>query len=110
MTKPKKLISEREASKLREVDSYIHDKKTRVNNPRAGLAAHDEESDALVTYSFDPHSSPELQWAGKAEKDSITLPVTSIYTHEVVEPLKIVGGVQKIKGNSRREKYFGHQR
>ena len=77
-----KILSEVEADRLREIDTYTHDKDTRKNNPRAGLASHDSDFDEIHTYKFDVHDSPTLEWAGKAENVSFDVPVSSIHTHE----------------------------
>ena len=50
---------------LREVSSYTHDEDKRPNNPRVGLASHDDQADKIHTYAFDVHSSPTLDWAEK---------------------------------------------
>ena len=93
---PKKLLSEQELSKLRDIDSYSHDDSTRPNNPQAGLASHDSQSDSLHTYKFDANLSPGLEWSGKAENESFTVPVSSIHVHETVNPLRVINSVQRI--------------
>ena len=80
---------------MREIDAYMHDKDTRKNNPRAGLASHDSVSDKVQTYSFDVHYSPTLDWAGKAENSSFDVQVSSIHIHETVIPQRVIGRFQK---------------
>ena len=51
-----------------DVKQYIHDDQKRVNNPPVGLVtAETDKLNGKVTYHFDPHLDPELQWAGKVE-------------------------------------------
>lgn len=91
-----KILSEEEMAKLRSVEPYIHSKDTRINNPRVGLASHDNQTDNIHTYSFDVHNSPTLDWAGKAENSSFDIPVSSIHVHETVIPQRAVNRFQKI--------------
>ena len=85
---------------MREIDAYTHDKDTRKNIPRAGLASHDSVSDKVQTYSFDVHDSPTLDWAGKAENSSFDVPVSSIHIHETVIPQRVIGRLQKTSSES----------
>ena len=80
-------------SKMREVDSYTHDGKTRVNIPPVGMAQYDTAEEPLKTYEYDPHINPSLQWAGKAERTSFEVPTSSIHIHESVKPLKIISSL-----------------
>ncbi|MDR3154609.1 MAG: site-specific DNA-methyltransferase [Deltaproteobacteria bacterium] len=81
----------------RDIEAYTHDDKTRLNNPLAGLAAKDRQEDSSKTYSFDPHISPELNWAGKAEGLSFSVPTLSIHIHESIKPLRIISSVKSDK-------------
>ena len=74
--------------------SNIHTQ-TRINNPEAGHGQFEPPSDKITSYSFDPHESPSLDWAGKSEGDSFTVPASSIHVHETVRPQRIVFPVQK---------------
>ena len=80
-------------TKMREVDSYTHDGKTRVNIPPVGMAQYDTAEEPLKTYEYDPHIDPSLQWAGKAERTSFEVPTSSIHIHESVKPLKIISSL-----------------
>ena len=82
---------------LREVSSYTHDEDKRPNNPRAGLASHDDQADKIHTYAFDVHSSPTLDWAGKAENTSFDVPTSSIHIHETVIPLRVINRFQRVR-------------
>ncbi|MBQ7733779.1 MAG: hypothetical protein IJT58_07150, partial [Synergistaceae bacterium] len=81
---------------IREADTYSYDDATRTNNPQAGLASHDSQSDTLKTYKFDPNTSPSLEWSGKAENEAFTVPTPSIHVHETVNPLRVINSVQRV--------------
>ena len=85
---------------LREVSSYTHDEDKRPNNPRVGLASHDDQADKIHTYAFDVHSSPTLDWAGKAENTSFDVPTSSIHIHETVVPLRVINRFQKVRAET----------
>ncbi|MCR4439988.1 MAG: hypothetical protein QHJ34_11630 [bacterium] len=60
----------REESRRRQVASYEHRDKQRVNNPPVGLVTPDTDPDAgqqKKTYAYDPHPDPQLVWAGEDE-------------------------------------------
>ncbi|MBR2980242.1 MAG: site-specific DNA-methyltransferase [Myxococcaceae bacterium] len=90
---PKSIV---DVSSCREVDTYSHDDKTRVNNPKAGLAHRDTAAESRKAYSFDPHLSPRLDWAGKQEHTSFDVPTSSIHIHESIKPHKIIRSIQSI--------------
>ena len=85
-----------EQKNIRAIDSYSHDDDKRINNPKAGLASHDNEPDKIITYKFDPHDSPALEWAGKAESLSFDVPLSSIHVHETVIPRLVINRLQKM--------------
>ena len=92
---PKKLISEKEAAKLRPIDAYTHDEHTRPTIPRAGLSRFDKSDQPPTTYSFDPHFSPALDWSGKSEGLSFDVPASSLHIHETVNPARVLNSVRK---------------
>ena len=94
MARKKSVVDD--GSNLREIDTYLHKDKSRKNNPKAGLAAYDKADDTVKTYSFDPHLTPTLDWAGKKERLSFEVPSSSIHTHEIITPHKIIRAVQSI--------------
>ncbi len=97
--RPKKTImSDAEISKLRDIETYTHDDKKRVNNPPVGMAQHDKAEEKVKTYQYDPHIDPSLQWAGKAEGMSFDVPTSSIHIHESIKPHEIIRNVQTING------------
>lgn len=51
----------------RDIETYAHTDKERVNNPPVGLVTPETDRDAgRRTYAHDPHLDPYLSWAGKA--------------------------------------------
>ena len=92
----KKVLTDADIAKMREVDTYEHADKKRANIPPVGMAQYDKDAGTSRTYSFDPHLDPELQWAGKAEGTSFTVPTSSIHVHESIKPYKIIRSVQAI--------------
>lgn len=96
MPRKKKLISEKEVEKLRQIDAYDHADKTRTNNPPIGIARYDKVQEEMTKYAYDPNIDPSLQWAGKAEGMSFEVPASSIHIHESIKPSKILRQVQAI--------------
>jgi adenine-specific DNA-methyltransferase len=81
----------------RVVDAYTHDKVQRTNNPTVGMAQYDTATENLKSYQFDPFIEPELQWAGKNEGLSFSVPTSSIHIHESIKPHKIIKAVQNLE-------------
>ncbi len=97
MAKPKK--SPKKSTK-RDIETYAHTDKERVNNPPVGLVTPDTDKDASKkTYAYDPHLDPQLQWAGKAEHTSFEVPTVSLHVHERIDPRTIVETVRKRNGS-----------
>ena len=93
MAKPKK-------NAKRNIETYAHTGKERVNNPPVGLVTPDTDKDAgKKTYAYDPHLDPQLQWAGKAEHTSFEVPTVSLHVHERIDPRTIVEAVRKRNGS-----------
>lgn len=96
MPRPRKNAeSETDAAKMRDIEAYTHDDKKRANNPPVGMAQHDKAEEKVKTYQFDPHLSPSLQWAGKAEGTSFDVPTSSIHIHESIKPFNIIAQITK---------------
>ena len=91
--KKKKVVS---YENMLEIDEYVHEGVSRTNIPRAGIAHYDTAEEQTKTYKFDPHISPSLEWAGKAEGLSFDIQTSSIHIHESIKPHKIIGSVQNI--------------
>ena len=83
----------------RDIETYAHTDKERVNNPPAGLVTPETDRDAgRRTYAHDPHLDPQLSWAGKAEHTSFEVPTVSLHVHERIDPRTIVEAVRKRNG------------
>ncbi len=78
------------------IETYTHPDKERMNNPPVGLVTPDTDKDAgKRTYAYDPHLDPQLQWAGKAEHTSFEVPTVSLHVHERIDPRSIIEAVRK---------------
>ena len=78
------------------IETYTHPDKERVNNPPVGLVTPDTDKDAgKKTYAYDPHLDPQLQWAGKAEHTSFEVPTVSLHVHERIDPRSVIEAVRK---------------
>ena len=104
MPRKRKVLTDSEIAKLREIETYEHANNKRTNNPPVGMAQHDKSIESNKSYSFDPNIDPELQWAGKKEGLSFDVSTSSIHIHESIKPHKIIKSVQTIGD----EEYEGH--
>ena len=85
----------------RQIESYEHLDKQRVNNPLVGLVTPETDPDAgqkKKRYAYDPHLDPQLVWAGKAEHTSFEVPTVSLHVHERIDPRTIIEAVRKKNG------------
>lgn len=96
MPRKKKLLTDAEVAKLRDIEAYDHADKKRANNPPIGLAKKERVAEEMTKYAFDPHIDPTLDWAGKKEGVSFEVPASSIHIHESIKPSKILRAVQSI--------------
>ena len=88
-------------SSKRDIRSYVHADKKRVNNPPVGLVTPETDTDAgKKTYAFDPHLDPQLVWAGKAEDAKFQVATVSLHVHERIDPRSIMDAVRKRNGSS----------
>jgi adenine-specific DNA-methyltransferase len=86
-------------AKKRPIERYEHTGKKRINNPPVGLVTPETDRDAgNMTYAYDPHIDPALQWAGKAEHTSFEIPTVSLHVHERIDPRSIIEAVRKKNG------------
>lgn len=81
----------------RQIETYEHKGKLRVNNPPVGLVTPETDPDAgrEKTYAYDP----QLAWAGKAEHTSFEVPMRSLHVHERIDPRTIIEAVRKRNGD-----------
>ena len=100
-------MARKKASLKRKVENYTHDSKERVNNPPVGLVTPDTDRDEPdKTYAYDPHLDPKLQWAGKAEHTSFSVPTVSLHVHERIDPRSIIDAVKRRNGNGEQYSLF----
>ena len=86
----------------RDIETYAHTNKERVNNPPVGLVTPETDRDAGgKSYAHDPHLDPHLSWSGKAEHASFEVPTVSLHVHERIDPRTIIEGVRKRNGSER---------
>ena len=108
MPRPRKnAAAETDAAKMRDIEAYTHDDKKRPNNPPVGMAQHDKAEEKVKTYQFDPHLSPSLQWAGKAEGTSFDVPTSSIHIHESIKPFNIIAQITKAYSEAEEDQLEG---
>ena len=89
----------RRSQSQRAIEAYDHTGQERLNNPPVGLVSPDTDRDAgRVTYEYDPHLDPQLQWAGKTEHTSFEVPTVSLHVHERIDPRTIIESVRKSNG------------
>ena len=83
----------------RDIETYAHTDKERVNNPPVGLVTPETDRDAgRRTYAHDPHLDPQLSWAGKAKHTSFEVPTVSLHVHERIDPRTVIEAVRKRNG------------
>ena len=87
------------AKSKREIESYAHTGEERANNPPVGLVTPETDRDAgAAAYAYDPHLEPRLDWAGKAEHTSFTVPTVSLHVHERIDSRTVVEAVRRRNG------------
>ena len=100
-------MARKKSTKKRKVANYTHDKQERLNNPPVGLVTPDTDRDEPdKTYAYDPHLDPQLQWAGKAEHTSFSVPTVSLHVHERIDPRSIIEAVKRRNGNGEQYSLF----
>ena len=91
----------------RDIETYAHTDKERVNNPPVGLVTPETDGDAGgKSYAHDPHLDPHLSWSGKAEHTSFEVPTVSLHVHERIDPCTIIEAVRKRNGTDRQTSLF----
>ena len=89
-------MARRKGKAGRNIATYEHPGKERVNNPPVGLVTPETDRDAAdKTYAHDPHLDPHLSWSGKAEHTSFEVPTVSLHVHERIDPRTIIDAVRK---------------
>ena len=89
-------MTRRRSKTGRDIATYEHPDKERVNNPPVGLVTPATDEDARgKSYAHDPHLDPELSWSGKVEHTSFEVPTVSLHVHERIDPRAIIEAVRK---------------
>lgn len=103
-------MARRKKADKRQIESYQHQDKERVNNPPVGLVTPETDADeSKAVYSYDPHLDPQLVWAGKAEHTSFEVPTVSLHVHERIDPRTIIEAVRKKNGSNPQPSLFASQ-
>ena len=97
----------RRAKPGRDIETYAHADKERVNYPPVGLVTPETDRDAgHKTYAHDPHLDPQLSWAGKAEHTSFEMLAVSLHVHERIDPCTIIEAEHKRRGTDPQPSLF----
>jgi len=81
-----------------ETRSYRHTEATTPLRPEVGTQDRFRAKEDPATYSYDPSLSPQLQWAGKAERLSFNVPTLPLFIHERLSTKAIL---ETLKGHRR---------
>ena len=104
---PRAIMARRKGKAGRNIATYEHPDKERVNNPPVGLVTPDTDRDAgEKTYAHDPHLDPHLAWSGKAEHTSFEVPTVSLHVHERIDPRTIIKAVRKTRDTAEQGSLF----
>ena len=89
-------MARRSKKAKRDIGTYEHTDKERINNPPVGLVTPETDKDAgSIAYTHDPYIDPQLSWAGKAEHTSFEVPTVSLHVHERIDPRTVIEAVRK---------------
>ena len=78
------------------VGDYRYDQAQRKNNPPVGIApSYEVRERKTISYAYDQHLDPQLQWAGKAEHTSFEVDLVSLHIHERISTKAILRAVQR---------------
>ena len=80
--------------------NYKHTGK-RKNIPEVGLVT--SSTDKVIDkkkYKFDPFLNPNLEWAGKVEKDHLEIDNVSLHVHERIDPKQLI---EKLKNQDQKK-------
>lgn len=92
-------MARRSKKAKRDIGTYEHTDKERINNPPVGLVTPETDKDAdSISYAHDPYIDPQLSWAGKAEHTSFEVPTVSLHVHERIDPRTVIEAVRKRNG------------
>jgi adenine-specific DNA-methyltransferase len=81
-----------------ETRPYRHPEATTPLRPEVGTQDRFRQKKEPATYRYDPSLSPQLQWAGKAERLSFNVPTLPLFIHERLSTKAIL---ETLKGHRR---------
>ncbi len=100
-------MARRSSKTGRNITTYEHPDKERVNNPPVGLVTPETDRDAGdKSYAHDPHLDPHLSWSGKAEYTAFEVPTVSLHVHERIDPRTIIEAVRRPKDTEEQGSLF----
>lgn len=79
-------------------ETYTHSEATALVRPDIGLQTQFKKKKEPATYAYDPSIDPRLEWAGKAERTSFTVPTLPLFVHERLSTEAILA---TLKGHKR---------
>ena len=90
----------KQKEKTKSLKNYKH-KGKRKNIPEVGLVTSSTDK-ALdkKKYKFDPFLNPNLEWAGKVEKDLLEIDNVSLHVHERIDPKQLI---EKLKNQDQKK-------
>ena len=92
-------MARRSKKAKKDIGTYEHTDKERINNPPVGLVTPETDKDAdSISYAHDPYIDPQLSWAGKAEHTSFEVSTVSLHVHERIDPRTVIEAVRKRNG------------
>ena len=92
-------MAQRNKKAKREIGTYEHTDKERINNPPVGLVTPEtDKHTGSIAYTHDPYIDPQLSWAGKAEHTSFEVPTVSLHVHERIDSRTVIEAIQKHNG------------
>ena len=85
------------AAAKRPAEPYTHPTADAASRPEAGTQAQFRKKKQLKTCAYDSSLSPQLQWAGKAERLSFDVPTLPLFVHERLSTQAILETVGRHK-------------
>jgi adenine-specific DNA-methyltransferase len=92
------MAKRRAATASTTAESYQHAEATVPLRPEIGTQAQFKKQKPPATYSYDSSLSPQLVWAGKAERLSFDVPTLPLFVHERLSTQAII---QTLTGHRR---------
>ena len=85
----------KQKEKNKPIKNYKH-KGKRKNIPEVGLVTSiTDKVTEKKTYKIDPFLDPNLEWAGKVEKNKLEIDTVSLHVHEKIDPKLLIDKIKK---------------